>query len=119
MNFEIEKADNYTIVKFQSHKLDSQISSSLREELKKLDAEGVKNIIFDLTNIRFCGSIGLALILITYRFCKTNDGKFILTGLQEQVKKTIAISQLDTILTITNYLPDALLEMLGIRPIHL
>ena len=116
MSFKIEKNDNYAVVKFQVRRLNSSISPSIKTELKTLNSNGFKNIIFDMTNVRFCDSLGLTLILITYHLCKTSNGKFVITGLQEHVKKTIAITQLDSILTIANYLPDALLEMFGASP---
>ena len=107
MSFQIERKDNYTLVKLQSEKLDSNLAPSLKSELVVLSADGVKNIIIDLTQTRYCDSSGLSAILVANRLCKGSDGVFVLTGLQDAVKKLISISQLDTILTITNTLPEA------------
>ncbi len=117
MSFEVEKNENYAIIKFQFMRFNSTMLSALKAELRTLNSEGFNNIIFDLTHVRFCGSLGLTLILIAHRLCKTSNGKLVLTGLQDRVKKIITISQLDTILTITNYLPDALLEVFGAQPV--
>ena len=91
----------------QAEKLDSNISPALKSELVGLNADGVKNIIIDLSETRYCDSSGLSAILVANRLCKNSDGLFILTGLQDSVKKLISISQLDSILTITNTLPEA------------
>lgn len=101
MNFEIEKKDNYAVVKVRVEKLDSQISPSLKSELVVLNADEFKNIIIDLTDTRYCDSSGLSAILVANRLCKNSGGTFVLCGLQRSVSKLISISQLDTILNIT------------------
>ncbi|MEO6902903.1 MAG: STAS domain-containing protein [Bacteroidia bacterium] len=107
MNFKIDKNERYTLIKLQAEKLDSTLSPSLKSELVVLNTDGAKNIIIDLTNTRYCDSSGLSAILVANRLCKNSDGMFILTGLQEPVKKLISISQLDSILNITNTLSEA------------
>ena len=107
MNFEIEKKDNYAVVKVKVEKLDSQISPSLKSELVVLNADEFKNIIIDLEDTRYCDSSGLSAILVANRLCKNAGGSFILCGLQRSVSKLISISQLDTILSITPTLQEA------------
>ncbi len=107
MNFEIEKKDNYAVVKVKVEKLDSQISPSLKSELVVLNADEFKNIIIDLTDTRYCDSSGLSAILVANRLCKNSGGSFVLCGLQRSVSKLISISQLDTILNITPTLDEA------------
>lgn len=100
MNFEIEKNDKYTLIKVKVEKLDSNIAPALKSELVVLNSDGVKNIIIDLSETRYCDSSGLSAILVANRLCKNSKGAFVLTGLQDSVKKLISISQLDTILSI-------------------
>jgi anti-sigma B factor antagonist len=106
-NFKIDKTENYTLIKLQAEKLDSSLSPSLKSELVVLNTDGAKNIIIDLTNTRYCDSSGLSAILVANRLCKNSQGTFVLTGLQEPVKKLISISQLDTILNITSTVSEA------------
>ena len=107
MNFQIEKTDNYTVIKLNAEKLDSTLAPSLKSELVVLNTDGVKNIIIDLSSARYCDSSGLSAILVANRLCKNSQGIFVITGLQETVKKLVAISQLDTILNITGTLEEA------------
>ncbi len=107
MNFEIDKKDNYAVVKVNAEKLDSQISPSLKSELVVLNADEFSNIIIDLTETRYCDSSGLSAILVANRLCKNSGGTFVLCGLQRSVSKLISISQLDTILNITPTLDEA------------
>ncbi len=107
MSFEIEKKDNYAVIKVKTEKLDTLIAPSLKSELVILNTDGINNIIIDLTDTRYCDSSGLSAILVANRLCKNGNGKFVLTGLQDAVKRLITISQLDSILTITNTLSEA------------
>jgi len=107
MSLHIEKTDKYTVIKLNAEKLDGNLAPSLKSELVVLNTDGAKNIIIDLTNTRYCDSSGLSAILVANRLCKNSSGTFVLAGLQEPVKKLIAISQLDTILNITLNLEEA------------
>ncbi len=107
MSYHVDRSDNYALITIEAEKLDSNIAPSLKSELVVLNTDGVKNIIIDLTATRYCDSSGLSAILVGNRLCKNCEGTFIITGLQSPVKKLISISQLDTILTITNTLPEA------------
>jgi anti-anti-sigma factor len=107
MHFQIEKTDNYAVIKLQAEKLDSTLAPSLKSELVVLNTDGVKNIVIDMTATRYCDSSGLSAILVANRLCKNSQGTFVLTGLQDPVKKLVSISQLDTILTITTTLEEA------------
>jgi anti-sigma B factor antagonist len=102
MAFEINKNEVYTLVKIGVEKLDSNVAPSLKSELVVLNADGVKNILMDLSATRYCDSSGLSAILVGNRLCRSANGNFVLTGLQEPVKKLIAISQLDSILNIAS-----------------
>jgi anti-anti-sigma factor len=107
MNFEVDKKDNYALVKVKVEKLDSHVSPALKSELVVLNADEFKNLIVDLTDTRYCDSSGLSAILVANRLCKNSNGTFILTGLQRSVSKLISISQLDTILNITPTIEEA------------
>ncbi|HRH03577.1 MAG TPA: STAS domain-containing protein [Bacteroidia bacterium] len=107
MNFQIEKKEKYTLIKVLIEKLDNNVSPSLKSELVVLTTEGVKNIVMDLTAVRYCDSSGLSAILVANRLCKNANGSFVLCSIQEAVKKLISISQLDSILKITNSVDEA------------
>lgn len=102
MEFNIEKKENFTIIKVLEEKLDTHIAPTLKSELVLISGNGEKNIILDLGNVRYCDSSGLSAILVANRLCKNANGTFVLTGLNEAVERLITISQLDTVLNITN-----------------
>ena len=107
MEFKIEKLDTYTQIQVMIDKLDTHIAPSLKSELVLIAGNGEKNIILDLSNCRYCDSSGLSAILVANRLCKNANGIFVLSGLQTAVERLITISQLDTVLNITNTIGEA------------
>ncbi|MFW5871693.1 MAG: STAS domain-containing protein [bacterium] len=102
MEFKIEKLEDYTLIQVLEEKLDTHIAPTLKSELVLIFGNGEKNIILDLSNCRYCDSSGLSAILVANRLCKNANGTFVLTGLNDAVERLITISQLDTVLNITN-----------------
>lgn len=108
MGFVFEKQEKYTLIKSKVEKLDGNISPFLKSELVLINSQGERNIVIDLSETRYCDSSGLSAILVGNRLCKNAKGCFIITGLQDSVKKLITISQLDTILNITPTVAEAI-----------
>lgn len=108
MKFSIDKQEKYSLITLEEDKLDSTLSPQLKSEFVTLNAEGVRNIILDLSKIRFSDSSGLSAILVANRLCSGEEGIFVLTGLSEHVTKLIKISQLDTVLTILPTVQEAI-----------
>lgn len=107
MQFEVQESGNYVVIKSKIEKLDTNHAPELKSILVFHNKNGVKNIIIDLSESRYCDSSGLSALLVANRLCKNANGCFILTGLQEPVQKLIQISQLHTVLTITPKVNDA------------
>ena len=107
MEFKIDKFENHTLIKVLEEKLDTHIAPTLKSELVLVSGNGEKNIILDLGNCRYCDSSGLSAILVANRLCKNASGTFVLTGLNDAVERLITISQLDTVLNISNTLEEA------------
>jgi len=102
MEFKIEKQNNHTLIQVLEEKLDTHIAPTLKSELVLVSGNGERNIILDLSKCRYCDSSGLSAILVANRLCKNANGTFVLTGLNDAVERLITISQLDTVLNITN-----------------
>jgi anti-sigma B factor antagonist len=100
MKYTLDKSEKYTLFQLNEDKLTSVIAPELKSELVKLNAEGSKNIILDVTNVKYIDSSGLSSILVGNRLCENEKGLFVLAGPSDHVTKLIKISQLDTVLTI-------------------
>ncbi|HCI54548.1 MAG TPA: STAS domain-containing protein [Bacteroidales bacterium] len=107
MDFNVENRTNSTLIKIQTEKLDTHIAPSLKSELVLVSGKGEKNIILNLEKCQYCDSSGLSAILVANRLCKNAGGTFVLCGLNEAVERLITISQLDTVLNITDTVEEA------------
>ena len=107
MKFTVEKHDKYSLFKLQESKLNSLISSELKSEFVMLNQQMQNNVIVDLSETQHCDSSGLSALLVGFRLCRNAGGAFVLTGLQEHVRKLISISQLDNMLVITPTVSEA------------
>lgn len=107
MKYSLDKREKYAIFKVKEEKIDSLISPDLKSQFIFLKNEGVPNLIVDLREVNYIDSSGLSAILTANRLWK-EDGFFAITHVDnENVKKIIEISRLDTILKITRNIEEA------------
>lgn len=108
MKYNIDKQDAYTLFSLEEENLNSTIAPGLKSDFIFLNQEGVRNLILDLTNVKFVDSSGLSAILTAHRLWK-GGGAFIIAGqLQPMVRKLIEISRLETILVLIPSVSEAI-----------
>ncbi|SHJ69314.1 anti-sigma B factor antagonist [Tangfeifania diversioriginum] len=107
MSLEIQKNKDYTLVKVQTERLDTNTAPDLKSELVVLNNNGHVNIILDISQCKYCDSSGLRAILVGNRLSEDAIGTFVLTGLQPDVENLIRISMLHTVLLITKTVEEA------------
>ncbi len=107
MKYTIDKQDEYSVIRLHEEKMDSGIAPNLKSELITLHAEGIRNIILDLTEVKYTDSSGLSAMLVGNRVLQEDGGKFILACLSEHTSKLIKISQLDSVLKIVGSVDEA------------
>ena len=100
MKYNVDKEDKYSVFQLQEENLNSLIAPNLKSEFVFLRNEGVRNLIFDLSQVKYVDSSGLSAILTANRLWK-GYGSFVLTGIDHpSVQRLIEISRLETILTL-------------------
>lgn len=100
MKFTLDKQDKYAVLSLDEENLNSLIAPDLKSEFVFLRNEGVRNLIFDLSQVKYVDSSGLSAILTANRLWK-DYGSYVITGIAHpSVEKLIKISRLDTILAI-------------------
>lgn len=100
MKYSVDKQEKYTLLRLNEEKLDSSIAPQLKSEMVTLHAEGVRNIILDLSEVKYTDSSGLSALLVGNRILQEDNGIFILARLSDHTMKLIKISQLDSVLNI-------------------
>jgi anti-sigma B factor antagonist len=107
MKYTIDKQEKYSLLSLHEEKLDSSVAPNLKSELITLHAEGVRNIILDLTDVKYTDSSGLSALLVGNRIVQEEGGIFILSCLSDHTMKLIKISQLDSVLNILPKVEEA------------
>ncbi|MEX8547006.1 MAG: STAS domain-containing protein [Mucilaginibacter sp.] len=108
MKFTVDKHEKYVLIKLNESKLNSLISPQLKSELILMNTDGQRNIILDLSMVKFADSSGLSSLLVGHRICKNAEGNFILTSLSDSVARLVSISQLESVLTIVGTPEEAI-----------
>lgn len=108
MKFTVDKHEKYVLIKLNENKLNSLVSPQLKSELILTNTEGQRNIILNLSNVKYSDSSGLSSLLVGHRICKNSEGTFILTGINDNLSRLISISQLGNILTIVGTVDEAI-----------
>lgn len=101
MKFEVSHKDKVSVIATKVEKLDAMHAPELKSELVMLNKDGIKNVIIDLAETRYIDSSGLSALLVGNRLCRDANGTFVICCLQDNVKKLITISQLESVLKIT------------------
>ncbi len=107
MKFSVDKQDKYSIFKLEEDKLDTSIAPGLKSEFITMHAEGVKNIILDISNVQYTDSSGLSALLVGNRTFKQGNGLFVIASPSDHALKLIKISQLDGVLNILPTVEEA------------
>ncbi|MES2274714.1 MAG: STAS domain-containing protein [Bacteroidota bacterium] len=108
MKFAVDKHEKYVLIKLNESKINSLITPQLKSELILINAEGQRNIVLDLSQVKFADSSGLSSLLVGHRLCKNAEGSFIMVGLNDAVARLVTISQLDSVLTIVSTVDEAI-----------
>lgn len=108
MKFSIDKHEKYVLIKLNESKLNSLISPQLKSEFILTNTEGLRNIILDLSPVKYSDSSGLSSLLVGHRLCKNADGNFIITGINDNINRLITISQLENVLSIVPTVEEAI-----------
>ena len=95
MKYTIDKQEKYSLLRLHEDKLDSSVAPGLKSELITLHAEGVRNIVLDMAEVRYTDSSGLSALLVGNRIVQEDGGIF-------------KISQLDSVLNIVPKVEEAI-----------
>lgn len=102
MKYSVDKKEQFVIFTLLEEKLDSSLSPHLKSELLTVHAEGYRNLIMDMSHVKYSDSSGLSALLVGNRAFSEDGGIFVISSLQEHVNKLIKISMLDKVLNVVD-----------------
>ncbi|WP_316799427.1 STAS domain-containing protein [Pedobacter frigidisoli] len=108
MKFSVDKHDKYVTLKLKEPRFTNDNAPGLKSELYLLNAEGFKNIIVDLSHVKECNDAqDLSCLLVGDRLCKSVNGLFIVTGINDEIAPIIELSNIFQSVTFVNTLEEA------------
>ena len=107
MKYSIDKKEQYVIFTLLEEKLDSTLSPQLKSELLTVHSEGYRNLILDMSQVKYADSSGLSALLVGNRTFSEDGGIFVISSPQDHVDKLIRISMLDKVLNVVESHEDA------------
>ncbi|MEO3750304.1 STAS domain-containing protein [Streptomyces sp. B6B3] len=88
--------------------LDHHSAATLRESLEACVADGVARIVIDLSDLEFCDSTGLNVLLTTRIAAQAAGGEVHLAGMRPIVARVLEITGAGAVFTVHGTLGDAL-----------
>ena len=116
MNITLDNKDGSTVVRFHEERLDAHNSKELKDYLLELLDNGAKNLILDLSEVRFVDSSGLGALLSGHKNAGLRDVRFALAGVQSRVQSMFELTRLTRVFDIYPGVEDALANRTGETP---
>ncbi|MFZ4263091.1 STAS domain-containing protein [Sphingobacterium sp. HJSM2_6] len=107
MKFTVDKYDRYVVIEPLRTMLDGEAAANLKGEFMLRNTGGQRNIVLDMNQVLETDETGIRTGLLARRLCKSLGGLFIITNLNEGVKKYINSLGLDNYLIITKDIEQA------------
>lgn len=100
MNYKTEARGDIIVIYVREERLDAHNSDALKSEMQRLFAEGHKNILVDLKDVRFIDSSGLGALVSGFKNAISHQGNLKLSTLQPQVKSMFELTRLHRVFEI-------------------
>lgn len=84
-----------TVIK-ASGRVDSATAPDLDAALKQLNANGVFNIVFDMTEVTFVASRGWWVLIDVQKTCKPKGGEIVLACVDKSIQESLNLVGMDT-----------------------
>ena len=91
------EVDGVSVVALEGRILLGEESNALREKLKSLIAEGKKQIVLNMDNIKYIDSTGLGILVAAHVSAKLQGASLILSNLGTKFQEILQITKLVTV----------------------
>ncbi|SNB46091.1 STAS domain-containing protein [Geobacter sp. DSM 9736] len=108
MNLTLENKHEIMVIFVKEERLDAHNSGELKTEMQRLFAEGKKNVLVDLKDVRFIDSSGLGVLVSGFKNAISHQGNLKLSALQPQVKSMFELTRLHRVFEIFPSTQEAL-----------
>jgi anti-sigma B factor antagonist len=107
MKIKTEEKYSAVVIILKGNVMGGPDTQAFSELLHKLLDEEKKNIVVDLSGVKFMNSSGLGMLISGYTTIKNGGGKFVLAGATEKINSLLVITKLITIFDNFNSVDEA------------
>jgi len=98
---ELTKLETFLLAKPQCTELDEQHTSDMQKKVQEAAEQAPElAIILDLSKVHFLPSLSIGALVSLFQNSKQRQQRFILVGLQTEVRQTLAVCRLDKLFEI-------------------
>jgi anti-sigma B factor antagonist len=107
MKIKISEKYDAVIIMLKGNVMGGEDTKNFNETLHKLIEDGKKNIIIDVSHVKFMNSSGLGMLIGGLTTVKKSEGRLILAGVTEKIESLLIITKLITIFETSDNVDDA------------
>ncbi len=97
MKIKVHERYSAVIIELKGNVMGGPETQEFGNLVHKLLDEGKKNIVVDLSGVKFMNSSGLGMLISGYTTVKNGGGKFAISGATEKINSLLVITKLITI----------------------
>ena len=98
---------NAVVIALKGNVMGGEDTKNFNETLHKLIEEDKKNVIIDVSSVKFMNSSGLGMLIGGLTTVKKAEGRLILAGVTEKIESLLIITKLITIFETSDTVDDA------------
>ncbi len=107
MKIKISEKYDAVIILLKGNVMGGEDTKNFNETLHKVIEEGKKNVIIDVSHVKFMNSSGLGMLIGGLTTVKKSEGRLILAGVTEKIESLLIITKLITIFETSDTVDDA------------
>lgn len=94
MNYSVEEKYNCVVIKLKGNVMGGPDAETFRDELHGFIEEGKKNVIVDLSNVKFMNSSGLGILIGGLTTMRNAEGDLKICGASNKIESLLMVTQL-------------------------
>lgn len=107
MKFTIDRHERYVVLKPHEKVLDGNAAPQVKSEFVRINTDGQRNIVLDLSEVETIDPSGLRSALMAHRMCKALGGIFILAHANDNISQLIKLCKLEEVLVLVPTIKEA------------
>lgn len=107
MKFLLDKKEQFTLFQLLEPSLDARNASQFKSEMVVLNAEGIKSLVLDLSEVKTLDATGVGALLLADRLCTDDKGVLVLLGVSDDLQKSLDSHNVSGAFNILNRMEEA------------